>query len=447
MKDARQSISIVGFGRFGKTLYQLLKDDFSVTLYNRSPIKANASELASDTRIVTDLAKVYANDVIFYAVPISQFESVIEAHSQYFQARHLLVDLLSVKMYPAKIFKKYLAGLKTQALLTHPMFGPDSSRQGFDGLPIILDQLKADDKTYDFWKKYFTSKKLRVVEMSAEQHDKVAANSQGLTHFLGRLLEEYGLEDSGIDTMGTQKLLEIKKQTCRDSWQLFYDLQHYNPYTRKMRLKLGEAYDEVYNKLLPKQVDPDCLTIGIQGGKGSFNEEAVMYWLKRSGIQDYKIKYLYTTDNVLAALHAGDIDRGQFAIHNSVGGIVGESVDAMAKYKFTIIEEFAIVIAHALMIRDDADYGEVTTIMTHPQVFAQCQHTLPQKYPHLKQTSGEGELIDHANVAKQMAAHKLPKHIATMGSKVLAELYGLKIVEDNLQDAKENYTSFLLVSR
>jgi prephenate dehydratase len=85
--------------------------------------------------------------------------------------------------------------------------------------------------------------------------------------------------------------------------------------------------------------------------------------------------------------------------------------------------------------------------MSHPQVFAQCKTTLPEKYPELKQISGQGELIDHANVAKQMAAKKLPKNVATMGSKVLAELYGLKIVEDNLQDAKENYTSFLVVSR
>ena len=214
-----------------------------------------------------------------------------------------------------------------------------------------------------------------------------------------------------------------------------------------MRLKLGDAYDKLYNKLLPEQVDSSYLTIGIQGGKGSFNEEAVLYWLKRSGIENYKLKYLYTTENVLAALHAGEVDRGQFAIHNSVGGIVGESVTAMARYKFRIVEEFAIKIAHALMIRSDASYDEVTTVMAHPQVFAQCKQTLPQKYPHLKLVSGEGELIDHANVAKQLGAKKLPKHVATMGSKILAELYDLKIVEDNLQDAQENYTSFLLVSR
>jgi arogenate dehydrogenase (NADP+), plant len=446
MSNVRQ-VSIIGFGRFGKTLYRLLKDDFAVVLYSRSGIKADAGELGKNTTVTTDLYEVYASDVIFYAVPISQFEAVIAEHRQYFEPRHLLVDVLSVKLHPAKVFNKYLAGSETQALLTHPMFGPDSSRSGFEDLPIIMDKFKATADTYGFWKDYFQTKKLRVIEMTAEEHDKAAANSQGLTHFLGRLLDDYGLEHTPIDTLGTQKLLEIKQQTCSDTWQLFNDLQHYNPYTKQMRLKLGEAYDKVYNKLLPEQVDPDRLTIGIQGGTGSFNEEAVMYWLDRSGIKNYKLKYLYTTEHVLAALHAGEIDRGQFAIHNSVGGVVGESIEAMARYKFKIIEEFAIKIAHALMIRSDADYGEITTIMAHPQVFAQCRRTLSEKYPHLEQTHGEGNLIDHAEVAKQLGAKKLPKHVATMGSQVLAELYGLKVVEDNLQDAQENYTSFLLVSR
>ena len=442
-----QQISIIGFGRFGKTLHRLLKDDFKVVLYSRSGVKVTEGELGKNTTVTTDLREVYASDVIFYAVPISQFETVIAEHRQYFEPRHLLIDVLSVKLHAAKVFNKHLAGSKTQALLTHPMFGPDSSQGGFEDLSIIMDKFKADAANYKFWKDYFQAKKLRVIEMTAEEHDKAAANSQGLTHFLGRLLDDYGLEHTPIDTMGTQKLLEIKQQTCSDTWQLFNDLQHYNPYTKEMRLKLGEAYDKVYNKLLPEQLNPDHLTIGIQGGTGSFNEEAVMHWLTKSGIKDYKIKYLYTTEHVLAALHAGEVDRGQFAIHNSVGGIVDESIEALSHYKFTIIEEFAIIIAHALMIRQDANFDQVTTVMAHPQVFAQCRHTLPEKYPNLKLVSGEGELIDHANVAKQLAAGKLPGNIAVMGSKVLAELYDLKIIEDNLQDAKENYTSFLVVGR
>jgi prephenate dehydratase len=99
------------------------------------------------------------------------------------------------------------------------------------------------------------------------------------------------------------------------------------------------------------------------------------------------------------------------------------------------------------MIRPDAEFSQIDTIMTHPQVLAQCRRNLAEKYPDLKKTSGENDLIDHALVAQRLSEKKLPKNIATMGSSLLAELYGLAIIEDNLQDLKENFTSFLLVER
>lgn len=441
-----KQISIVGFGRFGRTLYRLLKEDFAITLYNRSKIEKDI-EFTSATTITSELEEVYKSDVIFYAVPIESFEKVIASHRKYFRDRHLLIDVLSVKMHPEKIFTTYLKGSKTQAMLTHPMFGPDSSREGFVGLPMIIDQFMADNSNFNFWKNLFASKKLNVLEMSARDHDRLAANSQGLTHFIGRLLEAYGLEPTSIDSLGTKKLLEVKGQTCNDTWQLFTNLQHYNPYTKRMRIKLGDKHDELYNKLLPKQINRNYITYGIQGGRGSFNEEAAHYYFERERIKKYRIKYLYTSANVMQALHAGEIDKGQFAIHNSVGGVVDESIQAMASYKFTIVDQFAIKIAHALMIRNDAQLSDITTIMTHPQVFAQCRQSLAQKYPQLQRTSGMGKLIDHAMVAKNLSQKKLPKHIATMGGNILAKLYRLKIIEDNLQDAKQNFTSFLVVSR
>lgn len=427
-----KTVSIVGFGRFGQTLNRLIEDDFEVKTFDKDQ---------------KDLAKIYEAETIFFAVPISSFEKVIRQHRKYFKDSHQLIDVLSVKMHPANVFKKYLKNLRTQALLSHPMFGPDSSKDGFENLPIILDKFMTNESTYKFWKDYFKSKKLTVIEMTASEHDKMAASSQGLTHFIGRLLEANGFKSTPIDSLGTRKLLEVMEQTCHDSWELFTDLQHFNPYTKNMRIRLGEIYDRLYNKLLPKQVNKRFITIGIQGGKGSFNEEALQYYVKKEGIKKFRVKYLYTSENVLRELHKGDIDRGQFAIHNSVGGIVGESVEAMAAYKFKIIEEFSIKISHALMIRMDARLSDIDTIMTHPQVLAQCRDSLAKKYPNLKQTSGEKELIDHAVVAKELSEGKLPKNIAVMGSKVLGEIYGLQMVEDNLQDAKENYTSFLQVAR
>lgn len=428
----KKKVSIVGFGRFGQTLYRLLKDDFHIATFN------------SKNKNIKD---IYEADFVFYCVPINQFEKVIKSHRRYFKKENLLIDVLSVKLYPKKIFEKYLKNTPVEALLTHPMFGPDSNKEGFDHLPIIIDQFRTSFKNYLFWKNYFKKKKLTVIEMSAKEHDYLAARSQGLTHFVGRLLEIFQFKETPIDSLGAKKLHQVMEQTTNDTWELFYDLQHYNPYTKTMRIRLGQAFDWLFNRLLPKQTKNGVLTIGIQGGKGSFNEEAINYYVKRNNLKKVKIRYLYTTDKVLQSLYKGEIDWGQFALWNSKGGLVRESLLAMAKYKFKILEEYAIKISHCLMVRKDVDLSQVSKIMTHPQVFAQCRETLSLRYPFLKQIVGQGKLIDQAVVAKYLASGKISKNIAVIGSKVLAQIYKLKIVAENLQDLKENYTTFLLVSR
>lgn len=441
-----KTVSIVGFGRFGQTLYKLLKGDFSITLYNRSMDAFTNQEFDTDTRIAKSLDEVYESDTVFLAVPIESFEGVLKKHKGHFK-KNLLIDVLSVKEYPQRLFKKYLNNTDARALLTHPLFGPDSSKNGFMGLPLVMDRLSATENEYKTWKTYFTEKGLKVFEMSATQHDRMVVDSQGLTHFVGRLLAEMDIHPSPIDTLGAKKLQEVVEQTCNDTWKLFSNLQTYNKYTKQMRLRLGKAYDVLYDKLLPKHVSKNKIIFGIQGGRGSFNEEALHDYVARHEIKKYGIKYLYTTEKVLKNLHEGRIDYGLFAIQNAIGGVVQESTHAMARYRFKIHEEFGILITHHLMKRKDVHFSEIKTIMAHDQVFKQCHTKLLKKYPSHIQKVGEGDYIDHAKVAWGLAKGILPKHIAVLGPRILARLYDFDIVDENLQDSKENYTTFFMVGR
>lgn len=442
-----KTVTIIGFGRFGRVLFRLLKDDFFVTLYDKAGIPGGKS-FGANARVARDIREAFQSGAIFYAVPIPVFEQTVASHRRYFKPEHLLIDVLSVKMHAAKVFARHLRGLKTRALLTHPMFGPDSSKNGFKGLPFIMDRFLTGTSEYAFWKKYFARKGLRVIEMRAREHDKLAATSQGLTHFVGRLLERLDVKAGRIDSLGTKLLLEVKEQTCNDTWELFAGLQHYNPYTKKMRLRLGAAYDALYSKLLPREVKPGVVTYGIQGGRGSFNEEAMLAYIKKHDIRKYEIKHLFTSERVLRSLHEGDIDFGLFATYNTQGGIVHESVRAMARYKFKIVDEQAILIRHFLMKRRDAKKEELTAVMGHSQNFLQCRDTLARKYPSLSQETGKGDLVDTAKAAEHLAAGKLPKTTAILGPRALAELCGFDVIEGDLQDLGEkNITNFLLVRR
>ena len=431
-----KKVAIIGNGRFGQVLLKLLKDDFSVSIFD-----------SKNSKTVNDFKKIYENEVIFFAVPISAFESVIKNHKRHFKDSHLLIDVLSVKMHPKKVFEKHLKGLKTQALLTHPMFGPDSSKNGFKGLPIIMDKFKTDEENCNLWKDFFAKKGLKVIEMSAQKHDRLAANSQGVTHFIGRLLKKFELKPTEIDSFGAKKLQEVIEQTCNDTWQLFNDLQNFNPYTKAMRIKLGRGFDLLYNQLLPKRINTKKIIFGIQGGKGSFNEEALSFWQAKRVQNPFKVKYLFTTEKVLKNLHEGNIDFGLFAIQNAVGGVVEESTHAMAKYKFKIVEEFQILIRHFLMKRKDVSVGEIKTIMAHSQNFRQCNDNLKKKHPNLKQVSGQRDLLDTARCAEALAKNNIDKNTAILGPIILSEIYELDIIDENLQDSENNLTTFFLVSR
>lgn len=439
-------VAVIGYGRFGKLLSGILAQDMQVLVYDPA-----ASESPSTDNVqIVDEATALACDTLFYAVPIGSLGKIIEQHAKVFQADakpRLVIDTLSVKLHPKQLFEGLLPDTVT-AILTHPMFGPDSVReQGLKGLPLVMDPFTAVPKAFAFWKDFFSSKGLNVIELSADEHDRKAAWSQGVAHFIGRVLQDMALTPSTIDTVGMRRLLELRDQVCNDSWELFTDLQTKNPYTIDMRVRLGHSVDAVYNRLLPNRIHADTWVVGIQGGKGSFNDAAASYYLGRNDMSERTVVYLYTTEEVLKALHEGRIDRGQFAVHNSLGGMVEESVEAMANYKFRIVEQFSIKIAHALMVHPATTLQKVDSIMAHPQVFRQCQGNLAAKYGRLKQVSGSGNLIDSAHAAEQLSIGALPPNHAVMGSHILAELFGLKIVEDNLQDLKENYTSFLWVER
>ena len=480
-------IIIFGFGRFGRTfarmyeklgkrtlaydpyvsvrdLQKSLPDNLTAELLDKVKIFNNKTELKQE--IYAELSRerngTYSDLVyVFFAVPIAKFPYVFIKNKSFLislqkklknlNKKLVVMDVLSVKQMPAKIITKAVKADKRlkaiHFILTHPMFGPDSSKHGFSGLPIVVHNLSADKKVYKKVLSEFKDLGLQIRELTPAMHDKLAANSQGVAHFVGRMLAEFGFKPTPIDTLGAQKLYEIMSQTINDSWQLFENLQQYNPYTKQMRIKLGKAYVKIYNKLLPKQVNPNYVTIGIQGGKGSFNQIAAEKFVKMKNIQNYKLKYLYTSERVLRSLTRGGIDIGIFAVHNAQGGIVWESARALAKYKVSIISEFYIPIAHHLMILPNVEFKEITTIMAHPQVFKQCKKTLNKKYPKLKQVVGKNDLIDTAKAAEALAKGKLPKTTAVLGPIALSTIYNLKVVDENLQDLKNNKIWFFAVKR
>lgn len=191
------------------------------------------------------------------------------------------------------------------------------------------------------------------------------------------------------------------------------------------------------------------IKVGIQGGRGSFNEQAVFEYITKSGLVEVEVVYLFSTDRVLESLKQRLVDQGQFAIHNTLGGEVVETRQAKLKHDFDeyfkVLETYSLKISHCLMIHPEADIKDIRQIITHDQVLKQCAETMRAKYPHIELIEGKGDLISPAFVGEQIAKGALPKTTATLTNVQTARLWDLKIIEQDLQDAEENFTTFNLV--
>ena len=190
----------------------------------------------------------------------------------------------------------------------------------------------------------------------------------------------------------------------------------------------------------------DTIRIGIQGGPGSFNQSALELYLSDKEDLDVEVSYLNTTPNVLEALTKNEIDWGQFALCNSLGGFYDESLGAIGKYLFNVIDTYPLKVSHSLMISKYVELPEISKLILHQQVLKQCERNLRERFSHLEWEMGDGELTDPANVAKHLANGMLPTSVAVVSNPLLAEIYDLKIVERDLQDSDENRSFFLLVS-
>ena len=89
----------------------------------------------------------------------------------------------------------------------------------------------------------------RMVQLSCRDHDEYAANSQFITHLVGRVLGSQGLAQTPIDTSGFQSVLKLIDSTTADSFELFYGLYKYNENSLKTIKQLQTAMADVVQHL------------------------------------------------------------------------------------------------------------------------------------------------------------------------------------------------------
>ncbi|MGG7213345.1 prephenate dehydratase [Clostridium nigeriense] len=203
--------------------------------------------------------------------------------------------------------------------------------------------------------------------------------------------------------------------------------------SRSLQAKLIEENKEDNNSnIIEKEIK-----IGYQGVKGSFSEEALIKYFKSYDCVKNYDEFI----DVFKALENNEIEYAILPIENSYTGAITEVYDLLVKYNFYIIGEECIKIDQHLMGMLGANENNIEEIYSHPQGFAQSKGFL-SKYDDVK-------LIPYHNTAisAKLVSDLKDTKKAAIGSRRAAEIYGLDILRENINDKSDNHTKFIIIGK
>ena len=176
------------------------------------------------------------------------------------------------------------------------------------------------------------------------------------------------------------------------------------------------------------------LRIAYLGPQGSFSPSAAMLKFGQS------VEYEAVTDirSIFDEVSKSHSDLGVVPIENSAGGGVIESLDAFIESDVMICAEVHMAIHHNLLA--NCELEKIENIYSKPEIFAQCRNWLTSTFEETKTIPAPSSARAAQMAAKEPTA-------AAIGSKVAAELYGLKIICENIEDIANNVTRFLIISK
>lgn len=238
-------IGLIGYGRLGKLAAHYLGQDCDLIVYDQS----GDYQGHNPKRVKpSSLEEVCQAPIVILAVPISQLADLCRSISSLLEERTLVVDVCSVKVKPMEQMNELLPK-HVQILGTHPMFGPDSAAKTVFGSKIVLCPQRIEAELLRNIRNYLETHGLKVIEVDPHEHDRQMSSSLLMTHMIGRTLMQLQAKELEIDTKGYRRLMKILEVVENDSWQLFKDMNDYNPYASSMREDFVQALQEVIERV------------------------------------------------------------------------------------------------------------------------------------------------------------------------------------------------------
>ena len=145
----------------------------------------------------------------------------------------------------------------------------------------------------------------------------------------------------------------------------------------------------------------------------------------------------FSFEDAIDAVRGGQADRAIIPIENSLHGRVADMHFLLPESGLHIVDEYFLRIRHCLMAPDDTP---VTSAISHVQALGQCRHYLRER--NIRPIA----YADTAGAAALVAENRVPGEGA-IAPYLAAELYGLRLIAENIEDSDDNMTRFVVLSR
>lgn len=236
-----------------------------------------------------------------------------------------------------------------------------------------------------------------------------------------------------------QEVARVKLEVGDEA--LFYRAEREAQILRRVKERnSGPLPDEAMARLF-REIMSACLaleqpmTIAFLGPEGTFSQEAVLKHFGHAVMASPQA----AIDEVFREVEAGSADYGVVPVENSTEGAVNITLDLLLRTSLKICGEVELRIHDHLMSREET-LDAVQRVYSHAQSFAQCREWLDSHLPNVERVA-----VSSNSEAARLAAGE--SGAAAIAGATAAELYGLNRLAENIEDAPDNTTRFLVLGR
>jgi prephenate dehydratase len=175
------------------------------------------------------------------------------------------------------------------------------------------------------------------------------------------------------------------------------------------------------------------MRVAFQGEAGAYSEQAVFDYFG-----DVDTVPCESFDSVFDSVVSGKSESALIPIENSLAGSIHQNYDLLLRHNLHIVGEYLLRVQHCLIALPGVKKEDIRKAISHPQALGQCAGYLRSheiKAEQVYDTAGSVKMLKESGA----------RDTAAIASRRAAELHGMQILEEGIEDNPENYTRFLAV--